>query len=74
MGPASWSLWMLLTSNCWKSLFKHQNPTLFFKLPFEVAEMLLKDYFALILDKELYYVREIVFLLNYFWGTKSSSF
>lgn len=36
---------MLLTRNCWKSLFKHQPPTLFFKLPFEVAEVLLKDYF-----------------------------
>lgn len=45
---------MLLTSNCWKSLFKHQPPTLFYKLPFKVAEMLLKDYFPLILDKELH--------------------
>lgn len=26
----TWSLWMLLTSNCWKSLFKHRTPTLFF--------------------------------------------
>lgn len=45
------SLWMPLTSNCWESFFKHQIPTLFFKLSFEVAEMLLKDSFLLILDK-----------------------
>lgn len=44
----------MLLSNWWKSLFKHHKPTLFFKLPFEVAEMLLKDYFPLVLDKELH--------------------